>query len=600
VYRENDGFFSNDQTMRLNFDTSYTRGPNDNSPAAPNNLGQSVAALLLGIPSSSNTYISRTADYAEQSTTWGFYVQDDWKATQKLTLNLGLRLEFETPLTERYNRSVKSFDPNYVPPFTAAAIAAYAANQVPGAPAQLQVRGGLTYADGGLYHTPKNNFLPRVGLAYQLSTNTVVRTGFGMYSGFLGERRGDVIQTGYTRQTPFNAFAPDNVTVVNTLSNPFPNGVLEPVGSAQGPLTNIGQNIAFFNQNPKIPVNYRWQFGVQHQLRGFLLEAAYVGNKGVRYEITRNLNALPDQYLSTLPARDNATNAFLTAAVANPFAGLPVPQGTPSGFTAQTASRQSLLLPYPQFGAVNSTSNQGYSWYHALQLRAERRFSRGFTANFNYTLSKLMQATELLNAGDPLPTRMISDQDVPHRFAATAIVQLPFGQGRRFGSNFGPVLSRIVGGWEATALWTLQSGTPLSFGSYSATTATNNGDFFFAGDPSSIVLPLDQRTPEHWFNAAGFVTASTAQPVSHLRVNPYRYSWLRGPRQFNFDASLIKDTAINDRFRLRFNAQALNALNHPQFPTPQLSFTAATFGQITSSTQANYPRRLQLELKLIF
>jgi hypothetical protein len=331
-----------------------------------------------------------------------------------------------------------------------------------------------------------------------------------------------------------------------------------------------------------------------------LLEAAYVGNKGVRYEITRNLNALPNEYLSTLPVRDNTTNSYLTASLPNPFAGLPVPTGTPTNFTAQTISRQSLLVAYPQFGAVNTTSNQGYSWYHALQLRAEKSFARGLSLNANYTYSKLMQATELLNAGDPMPTRMISDQDVPHRIAMTGIYQLPFGRGHKLGGNLGGVWERVVGGWEVTGIWAFQSGTPLPFGSYSATSATNSGDFFFAGDPSSIPLPGDQRGTDRWFNTAGFVTAAAAQPALHLRVNPYRFAWLRGPRQNNVDLALIKDTRIGEKYRIRFNAQALNALNHPLMPNPQLTLTSATFGQITSSTQANYPRRLQLELKFIF
>jgi hypothetical protein len=599
AYRENDTFFSNDQTGRFVFDSSYTRGPMDNSPNSPNSLGQSVAALLLGLPSSAS-YVNRAASYAEQSMTWGIYFQDDWKVSPKLTLNLGLRWEFETPLTERYNRSVKNFDFNAVQPFGAAAQANYAANPaVPGS--AINVRGGLNFADGGLYNTPKLNLMPRVGLAYQLTSTTVVRTGFGIYNGFLGERRGDVIQNGYSRQTTFNAFASDNTTVVNTLSNPFPGGILDPVGSGQGAQTGIGQNISFFNPNPRVPSNYRWQFDIQRQFRGNLLvEAGYVGNKGVRIEIMRNLNALPNQYLSTLPVRDNTTNGYLTAPVANPFYGLALPTGTPSSFAAQTISRQSLLLPYPQFGAINSTTNDGYSWYHALQLRMEKRFSAGLTMTGNYTFSKMMQASELLNAGDPAPTRMISDLDVPHRITATTVYQLPFGKGRRFGSGLNGVAERMAGGWEVTGICAFQSGLPLNFGSYSTTSATNNGDFFFAGDPALAALPLDQSNLQRWINTSAFVTASAAQPASHLRVNPYRFPSLRAPRQNNVDLSLIKDTRIRERLALRFSAQALNAFNHPLFPAPNLSPTSSQFGVISASTQANYPRRLQLELKLIW
>jgi hypothetical protein len=605
AYRENDVFFSNDQTGRFNFDTTYTRGPQDNSPAAPNNLGQSVAALLMGLPSSSNSYVSRTASYAEQSMTWGFYFQDDWKVTPKLTLNLGLRYEFESPLTERFNRTVQSFDPTYVQPFAAAAQAAYALNPAAVPADQFQVRGGLVYPTGdgstGLYNTPKTNFMPRFGFAYQLPKNTVVRGGFGIYDGFLGQRRGDVITTGFTRQTPFNAFGPDDVTIVRTLADPFPDGILEPVGAGQGYQTNVGQNISFFNQNPRTPTNYRWQLNLQHEFRrSLLVEASYVGNKAVRIEVTRNINALPVEYLSTLPTRDNEHNAWLTASVPNPFYGLDLPPGTPSTFLARNISRQQLLRPYPEFGAINTTTNEGYSWYHGLQLRVEKRFGKGLSLIGNYTFSKFMQATELLNNGDPAPTRMISDQDVPHRLTASWIYALPFGKGRRFLSSLGPVADRIVGGWEITGLWTFQSGTPLAFGSYSQTSATNNGDFFFA-DASQAVIPVDERSPDRWFNPGAFVTAASAQPVAHLRVNPYRFSWLRGPRQNNVDMALIKDTRITERTTMRFSAQALNAFNHPLFSSPQMTVTSAQFGtMLNSSTQNNYPRRLQLELKFIF
>lgn len=600
-YRENDGFFSNDQTGRFVFDTSYTKGPQDNSPAAPNSLGQSVAALLLGIPSTSS-YVARTADYAEQSMTWGIYFQDDWKVNSRLTLNLGLRYEFETPLKERYDRSVRDFDPSASQPFASAVVAKYAANPVAGPAGQFGVNGGLVYANGqSLYNTPKKNFMPRFGLAYQLDAKTVFRGGFGMYNGFLGERRGDVIQTGFSRSTTFNPLGADNTTIVRTLSNPFPDGILEPVGSGQGAQTNIGQNISFFNQNPKTPTNYRWQIGFQRQFPGSTVaEVAYVGNKGVRVEMTRNINALPLQYLSTSPTRDNANNSYVTAAVANPFYGVTMPVGTPSNFTAQNISRQQLLLPFPQFGVINTTTNEGSTWYHGLQLRLEKRFSQGLTLVGNYTWSKTMQATELLNAADPRPTPMISDQDVPHRIAMTAIYELPFGRNHRWLNHLNGVADRIVGGWEITSIWAFQSGVPLAFGSYSTTTATNNGDYFFNPAGGNIGLSLDEAAINRWFNTNAFVTASSAQPVSHLRVNPYRFSSVRGPRTNNVDMSLIKDTRITESTRVRFSAQALNAFNHALLPAPNVSPTAAQFGIISGSTQANYPRRLQLELKLMF
>lgn len=603
AYRENDVFYANDQTGRFIFDSTYTRGPLDNSANSPSSIGQSVAALLLGIPSSSS-YVSRAASYAEQSKTWGLYAQDDWKVLPKLTLNIGLRWEFESPLTERFNRSVQDFDPNYVQPFNSAAVAAYTANYsrnpLPVTPAQFGARGGLTFANGGLYNTPKKNLLPRVGFAYQLNAKTVLRGGFGIYQGFLGERRGDVIQSGFSQNTPFVPFAPNGTTLLNTLSNPFPGGIVEPVGAAGGYQTFLGQALTFFNQNPKMPKMSRWQMNIQRQLPGSIVfEVSYVGNKGTAVDLNRNINALPNQYLSTSNVRDNATNTFLTGQVPNPFVGL-LPSTAPSSFTSTTIARQQLLLPYPEFGTITTTTNEGYSWYHALQLHADKRFGDGLSVLFNYTFSKFMQATELLNAGDPAPTRMISDQDSPHRFSSSVIYNLPFGRGQRFFPKTNAWVDGVIGGWEVTAIWAMQSGLPLNFGS---TTNSATTDYFFAntGGAPQVALPSAQQSIYQWFNTSAFVTANAAQPISHLRVNPYRFSTVRGPRINNVDISVLKDFRIPEGHALRFSAQALNAFNHALLPTPNLTQNNALFGtSYTSSNQGNYPRRLQLELKYSF
>ena len=205
-YRENDVFTSNDQTGRFNFDSTWTRGPFDNSANAPSQLGQSFAAFLLGLPSGGNTgYFARTASYAEQSLTWGMFLHDDWKVNSKLTLNLGLRYEYENPLTERYNRSVSGLDFGAVQPIEEAVRARYALNPTPEVPAdQFNVRGGLLFptADSrGLYKTPRTNFMPRFGFAYRVTEKTVIRGGYGIFYGFLGQRRGDVSQHGFSRNT---------------------------------------------------------------------------------------------------------------------------------------------------------------------------------------------------------------------------------------------------------------------------------------------------------------------------------------------------------------------------------------------------------------
>ncbi len=195
IYQQADRFASNQQTGQFTFGSTWTRGPLDNSPGSPGSIGQSVAALLLGLPDSGS--ITRQSDYIEQSNSWGFFFQDDWKVSQKLTVNAGLRYEFETPLHERYNRSTLGFDTSYVQPISAAAQAAYAkiypaiSGGFPQLPVSaLALNGAMTFAglngnNGNLYNTPKNVFMPRLGLAYQINPKTVFRTGAGMFAGFL-------------------------------------------------------------------------------------------------------------------------------------------------------------------------------------------------------------------------------------------------------------------------------------------------------------------------------------------------------------------------------------------------------------------------------
>lgn len=607
VYQQADGFFSNAQSGQFTFGSTWTRGPLDNSATSPGSIGQSVAGLLLGLPDSAN--IARTADYIEQSGSWGMFVQDDFKVSPRLTVNLGVRYEFETPLHERFNRSTLGFDTTYVQPISAAAQAAYATiyPNISGGFPQLPVsalvlRGGMTFEglngnSAGLYNTPKDVFMPRVGLAYQLGSKSTLRTGFGMFGGFLGQRRGDVQQNGFSQTTNMVLTNDNGLHFLTTLSNPFPNGISEPVGAAAGLQTYLGQGFTYFNQNPKLPVTMRWEIGIQNQFKGFLVETNYVGSKTNHIEITRNINTLPRQYLSTLPVRDDTYNNLLTASITNPLYNL-VPGNTQGIYTGTTTSRQTLLSPFPAFGssAINSTENTGYSWYHSFQFSATKRFSKGYTVIGSYTFSKWQQAVNLLNASDPAPIREISDSDAPHRVNISSVWSLPFGKGRAMLSNANPVVSRIVGGWEVSGIWSIQSGFALPW-----------GNVIYYGNPSDIMLPLDQRSPEHWFNVNNFETASAKQLLGNqVRTWPFRFSTMRGPRQNNVDLALIKNTRISEGKNIEFRAEALNAANHPFFPNPNMTVTTAQsikdtgFGQISASTQSNYARRLQLTLRYTF
>jgi hypothetical protein len=607
VYQQGDRFASNTQSGQFTFGSTWTRGPLDNAASSPGSIGQSVAELLLGLPDSGN--ITRQSDYIEQSGSWGFFVQDDWKVTRRLTLNFGMRYEFETPLHERFNRSTLGFDPTYVQPINAAAQAAYNTiyptisggfAQLP--PSAFALKGAMTFEglngnDGSLYNTPKDVFMPRVGLAYQLDSKTVIRSGFGMFAGFLGQRRGDVQQNGFTQTTNMVLTTDNGLHFNTTLANPFNLGIAEPVGAAAGPQTYLGQGFTYFNQNPKVPVTMRWEVSLQRQFKEVVIEAAYVGSKSNHLEVTRNINTLPYQYLSKLPTRDDTYNNLLTATFASPLVGL-VPGNTQGIYTGTTTSRQTLLSPFVAFGsnAINTTENTGYSWYHSFQFTATKRFTKGYTVIGSYTYSKWMQAVNLLNAADPLPLREISDSDAPHRINISNVWSLPFGKGRRYLAGANGFVNRVVGGWEVSGIWGLQSGFALPW-----------GNVIYYGNPNDIVLPLDQRTPEHWFNVANFETNSSKQLLGNqVRTWPFRFSTIRGPRWNNVDIALIKQTRITEGKNFEFRAEALNAANHPNFPNPSMSQTTAPtikdtgFGQISASTQSNYARRLQLSLRFVF
>ncbi len=594
-YRENTKFFANSQTGQFNFDSSWTRGPLDNAPNAPGQLGQSVAALLLGLPASSS-FVSRAASYAEQSLSWGFFFHDDWKVNSKLTLNLGLRWEFESPLTERFNRSIRGLDFTTPQPFEAAARAAYARNPTPElAATNFNVRGGLTFAGingnpRGLYQIPRVNLMPRLGMAYKLNSKTVLRSGYGIFYGFLGQRRGDVNQSGFSRNTNFVPTLDNGLTFISTLSNPYPNGILEPLGAAQGQQTFVGNSISFFNEKPVMPQMQRWQAGFQRQIgQAFVLEGTYVGNRGTHIEIGQNLNVTPQRYLSTSPVRDQATINYLSTNLPNPFIGL-MPPGASGTFTGANLSRERLLRPYPQFDAVNQSRFDGYSWYHSAQFTLEKRFSRGYTVSGTYTLSKFMQATETYQADDLRPTEVISDLDRPHRVVVSGIYELPFGRGRHFGAQTNALVSRLIGGWQVSGVYTFQSGAPINW-----------GNIIFNGNINDIRLPSGEQGVNRWFNTnAGFERNAALQLGNNIRTFPLRFGFIRADQTNNYDLSMIKNTQIREGFNAQFRFEALNAFNTVLLPAPNTTPSVAAFGQAISSNQANYPRRIQLTLKFIF
>jgi hypothetical protein len=249
-------------------------------------------------------------------------------------------------------------------------------------------------------------------------------------------------------------------------------------------------------------------------------------------------------------------------------------------------ARSVLLVPYPQFGKVQTTLNNGASWYHALQVRFEKRYSKGFTLNLGYTWSKFMEAIDYLNPADPAPSRALSQQDHPHRFVASWIYDLPFGKGRPLMSQAGRVLDAVVGGWQVQGVYIYQSGAPLTW-----------LDTTFFGNPDDIAL--NTRNVDEWFNVdAGFLTSSSLKPQNHLRTWPLRLSSVRNDGMNNWDASVIKKWQVKENFSVSFRGEFLNAFNHARFKAPTTDPYNAGFGKVTDT--ANYPRIIQFGLKASF
>ena len=562
----------------LTFGTTYTRGPLDTAAAAP--IGQDLASMLLGVPDGSMQVV---ASSALQNKFYGIYIHDDWRVTPKLTLNVGLRYELETPVTERYDRLVASFDHDVANPIEAQARANYARNPISELnPANFNVRGGLTWVDANErspYAGETNNLMPRIGFAYTMTPKTILRGGYGLFFDTLGILKTIPYQTGFTQSTPIQASLDNGQTFIATLANPFPNGLIAPQGPSGGLRTNLGQAIDHYYRDNKQAYSQRWSFGIQRELPAmFMIDVSYVGNRATRISVERNINTVPAELLSRSTSRDQARIDYLGQQIPNPFRGTDPIYGA-------NISRANLLRPFPQFGDITAFEPIGYSWYHSMQVRSERRFAHGFTLQLAYTWSKTMEATEFLNPQDPTPYEVISNYDRPHRLAGSGIWEVPIGKGRRFGNGLPGVVRGIVGDWQIGSVLSMQSGAPLGF-----------GNAILLTHPDEV--PADSPDVDRWFNIDAFNRNAAQQLASNYRQLPLRFSGIRGDGQFAIDMSFSKYFNFGETTRLQFRADSYNFTNTTTLNNPNTAPTNTAFGRVTSTQ--NDARNWQFALRLIF
>jgi hypothetical protein len=524
----------------------------------------------------------------------------------------------ENPVTERYDRVQNGFDTTTPLPIEAQVRSNYAARPFPEVPAsQLNVRGGYLFARADnrpLWERDNRNLMPRLGLAYGLDRKTTLNAGFGMYFDNLGLTNSvNPRQPGFSRTTSVNSSNDNGLSYVTSFADPIRDGLLQPVGNRLGLMTDIdGGGRAYERFITKNPYSQRWSLGLQRELPlNSILRASYIGSRSVRLMINRNLNAVPLQYLSTSPVRDQAKIDWMSANVPNPFRGV---DGVTSGlFTGTTMSRAQLLRPYPQFGDFSMGEPSGYSTYHALQVDFDRRFANGFNFGGAYTYSKAMEASSFLNGADAMPYYQISGNDRTHMFNLRSIVHLPFGRERRFGRTWHGAVNHLLGGWQVGTLFRIQGGAPMSFGQYVLKPGKRLTD---------ILLPGEDRDIRHYFKNynyyldqnGGNSAAATAQlnaeypfevasAISGLSWNyrtiPERFSWVRAPGFLLLDANLKKEIQLGESQSLSIRVDASNLLNKCNWLNVNTGLTnPTTFGLVGS--QNGYPRQIQLWLTFKF
>jgi outer membrane receptor protein involved in Fe transport len=569
-----------DGAINFTFAQNFTQGPNPTAAAAAS-TGFGFATFMLGIGAGN---YNRAASLATQVKYYGGYLQDDWKLTDKLTLNLGLRYEYESPRTERYNQ-LTNFDFNATPPLTAAG---------------LNLKGALTFVGVNgkpreQWNPDRNNFAPRFGFAWNVAPKTVVRGGGGIFYAAMtgvGGASGAFGVSGFEAATTL-VTSLNGVTPLNFLDNPYPTGINQPTGSSLGAATLLGQNIRFVDRNLRTSYSAQWNLNVQRELPGgLLLEAGYAGNRGLKLLQDRELNQLPDSALGLGDA--------LRQTVPNPFAG----QIRTGALAAPNITRAQLLRPFPHFlSVVSANAAFASSNYHAGIFSLQRRFSHGLTLNGSYTFSKLIDLATGAFAGETLSNvgfqnnnnlradRSLSALDAPHRLVVNGLYALPFGEGRKF--NPKGVAGAILNGWEASAIYTWQSGGPLAFSSANNTTFAQGGGQRpnLVGNPA---LNDGERTLTRWFNTAAFA----APPAFTFGSAPRSLGSVRSDGISGIDFSVVKNTRLYENVRLQFRSEFFNLTNTARFAPPNTAFGSAAFGQVTA--QSNQPRVVQFALKLIY
>ncbi|HZQ94239.1 MAG TPA: carboxypeptidase regulatory-like domain-containing protein [Candidatus Sulfotelmatobacter sp.] len=654
-------FFNNfwqpdNPTGIFNFSRDVTTSqPNNSLGDDDHRQGNPFATILTGYAHDASLHLVPAV--SDKSKETAFYVQDDWKVTPRLTVNIGLRYEWSTPYTERYNRlQFNDFtaDTGISIPF-----ARDASGLFPQFGQIGEIKGISVFPTSGHRNSPvdRNNFAPRLGFAYQLASNTVLRGGAGVFYGmnvatnfqYAGPAFAKTANMYFTKDnfaTQFGCLGPSPLQP--NCDSPFPNGLAGPQGTKYGKLAQwgFGNSSDLDTGTARNAEIYQWNLGVQHLFPGqIVIGVDYSANRSTHLPwagaggiSTRNRNFIPSSVRNALvaslnPTHDPASTAvtdYLNTEVPNPFqcffttgaalTGSWCPASpifsaadvADSRYVDDTIPQQLLLEPYPQFdgGFEGLPKLIATSWYHSLQVRFQKRASHYISFEGNYTFSK---ATDDSSAGrnawlgnlwldnpqvlDNLKAEHgISSNDAPHRLTAAIILDLPFGRDRWIGRGMNPVLDAIVGGWALNSVVTMQSGQPLAL--YNAAGLLVDGN----QRPNVICSQLSSGLSYRQAAMSGGSVLNQdcfGDPGDNIPGNaPRHFSNLRGDGVHNLDTSLSKEFKIREGKLLQVRAEMFNAFNHQRFAFPDLGSGDGALGQVTSTT--NNFRRMQFGARFQF
>ncbi|MEZ2348328.1 carboxypeptidase regulatory-like domain-containing protein [Terriglobus sp. RCC_193] len=593
----------------------------------------SFADILMGLPSAGG-YTLNSGSFNQLAGYHALYAQDDFRLNQKLTMNLGVRLEYEQGQREQNNRFAVGFDRNLT-------------YQYPGANGTVTARGGLVFAgqNGASVNCcqqQKLKWSPRIGVAYQYDPKTVVHAGFGV---FYAPVALTFFAQGYSQATSYAPNTPNGTVAVganSALSNPmslmYPNGFIAPSGNSLGYYTGAGSALStVIDMNRKYPLVQQYSFDIQRDLPwGVNVKLTYSGAHAMNVANTQNINQIPTSVLTYYRQAGVSLNSTATN-VTNPYYATSLGGYATTGQVAnKTISLGQSLLPYPQFQNVTMSVSNGYSRYNAMAIKVQKRMSKGLTVLSTYTWSSNWD--NLWSAGsqvystygpqdiyNPRAEYSRALNNVPNRFTAAVSYNLPFGKGQRFLGGAPWYLDALVGGWQINDEWTAQNGVPLSVQQTNQNTAYGTtgvggsyqrpnlvGDAHLAcksGSPQGRLGVSSVGTGPAYLNVSAF---SAAAPYTY--GNAPRMLPCQGPGSNNSDISINKMFKVTEKVNVQFRAEALNAFNTPQFGNPAttlvLTNTGATgtptvtsgstqtLGNVTS--QINYSRIIQLGGRISF